>query len=176
MMTFVGDTNDPRSSGLGSPCLGQAMGDWFKLPETLEAIGALPNSSFINLDNGHGFDYTSDQTFIGPIYERALEAGLRVLVYEGDMDACGLQTSPVEDIFVPLFNDFGMSKTKPWSPWTLDGAQRMGGYVISWNHGRANFVSIRGSGHLAPLNRAHATFLMIQKFAANETLPEYVTP
>jgi hypothetical protein len=47
------------SSGLSSPCLGNAMNDWFLLPETLAAIGAPNNSAFINLDNGHGFDYTS---------------------------------------------------------------------------------------------------------------------
>ena len=30
---------------------------------------------------------------MGPIYERAIKAGLKILVYEGDVDACGLQTS-----------------------------------------------------------------------------------
>ena len=39
-------------------------------------------------------------------------------------------------------------KDKAVVPWTLDGAQRMGGYVISWNHGRVNFVH-SCSGRLA---------------------------
>lgn len=44
-------TAEQHFSGVSSPCLGSAMGDWLLLPETLAAIGAPANSSFINLDN-----------------------------------------------------------------------------------------------------------------------------
>jgi serine carboxypeptidase-like clade I len=158
------------ASGVSSPCLGSAMNDWFLLPETLEAIGAPYNSSFINLDNGHGFDYTSDQTFVGPIYERAIKEGLSILVYEGDVDACGLQTSNVEDVFVPLFDGI-MNKTQKWRPWTADGYRKMGGYVVEWAHRNAQFVSVRGSGHLVPLNRPHVSQVMIEKFTSGQPLP-----
>ena len=90
-------------SGLSSPCLGEAMDIWFKHNSTLDAIGAPLGINFVNLDNGHGFNYTSDEPFIGPVYTAAIKAGLRVLVYEGDTDACGLQTSPVEDVFTEHF-------------------------------------------------------------------------
>ena len=158
------------SSGLSSPCLGNAMNDWFLLPETLAAIGAPNNSAFINLDNGHGFDYTSDQTFVGPIYEKAIKAGLNILVYEGDVDACGLQTSNVEDVFVPLFDGI-MNKTQRWRPWTTDGYKSMGGYVIEWAHRNAQFVSVRGSGHLVPLNRPHVSEVMMNAFTQGKPLP-----
>ena len=163
-------------SGLGSPCLGHAMSTWFTLNETLEAIGAPLDSKFINLDNGHGFNYTSNQPFVGPIYEALIKAGKRVLIYEGDMDACGLQTSPVEDIFVPFFKSIGMNKTEKWRPWTLDGATQMGGYTIDWNNGAARFVSIRGSGHLAPLNRPRVTQKMMLDFINDKDLPRYNPP
>ncbi len=77
--------------GVGSSCLGDVMSEWLLLPQTLEAIGsaeplahrrrsppaphsvdgagAPPNANFINLDNGHGFDYTIDRHFVGDVYE-----------------------------------------------------------------------------------------------------------
>eukprot|EP00965_Chrysotila_dentata_P155411 5134133-Pleurochrysis_carterae.AAC.1 len=47
--------------------------------------------------------------------------GKRVLVYEGDTDACGLQTAPIEDIWVPFFgNGSGV-----WTPaGRIDDVQR----------------------------------------------------
>ena len=167
-------------SGVSSPCLGHAMADWFKLNETLKAIGAPLNAAFINLDNGHGFNYTSNQEFVGPIYSRAVKAGLQVLVYEGDVDACGLQTSNVEDVFVPLFNA-DMRMTQKWRPWTTDGAQSMAGYVIEWGTGTtenrtAQFVSIRGSGHLVPLNRPYVSEIMINAFTRGASLPFLMRP
>jgi serine carboxypeptidase-like clade 2 len=149
------------------------MNDWFLLPETLAAIGAPKDTNFINLDNGHGFNYTSDQTFVGPIYERAIREGLQVMVYEGDVDACGLQTSNVEDVFVPLFDDvIGLKQTREWRPWTTDGVHQMGGYVIEWERG-VRFVSVRGSGHLVPLNRPDVSEVMINAFTRNASLPVF---
>lgn len=107
----------------------------------------------------------------GPIYEKALKAGLKVLVYEGDIDACGLQTSDVEDVFVPLFDSI-MKKTQTWRPWTGDGYQELGGYVIEWDDRKAQFVSVRGSGHLVPLNRLKMSSVMINAFTQGHKLPK----
>ena len=158
------------------------MNTWLLHPATLTAIGAPLNTSFINLDNGHGFNYTSNRGFVGDIYERALKAGLHVMVYEGDVDACGLQTMVVEDIFVPLFDQIGANQTQKWRPWTTDGSEHMGGYVMEWEmpptpsspRGEARFVSLRGSGHLSPLNRPEASYVMMQTFTASNDLPRYV--
>jgi hypothetical protein len=163
-------------SGLGSPCLAGAMNEWFALPETLKAVGALPGSKFLNLDNGHGFNYSSNQPFVGDIYAKLIKAGKRVMIYEGDTDACGLQTSPVEDVFVELFKSLGLKKTQKWRPWTTNGEQQMGGYTIEWNGGDIRFVSIRGSGHLAPLNRPHVTQKMMAEFVSGKSLPPFLPP
>ena len=95
------------------------------------------------------------------------------MTYEGDVDACGLQTSNVEDVFVPLYEDLGLNQTQRWRPWTTDGESRMGGYVIEWNAGQALFVSVRGSGHLVPLNRPEASQVMMQHFTSEAALPPY---
>lgn len=98
------------------------------------------------------------------------------MIYEGDTDACGLQTNPVEDVFVDLFKTLGLNRTRKWRPWTTNGQQKMGGYTIEWNGGDVRFVSIRGSGHLAPLNRPHITQKMMADFIAGESLPRFIPP
>jgi len=110
-----------------SPCPGNSLTDWLGNAKVLDALGLPADANFLNLDNGHGFNYTSDQTQITPFYGNALDAGLRVLVYEGNSDACGLQTAPVEDVFVPYFKKYGLNQTRSWRPWTEDGAQQMAG-------------------------------------------------
>jgi hypothetical protein len=78
-------------SGLGAACLVDSMEVYFRSNATLTALGIPLDNNFIVLDNGVGMNYTIDAPFVGPVYERALKAGLRVLVYEGDSDASGLQ-------------------------------------------------------------------------------------
>jgi hypothetical protein len=176
LMTGTKPVPQPPGSGLSSPCIGSAMSDWLALNETRKALGIPVDTKFINLDNGHGFNYTSDREFVGDIYERALKAGLRVLVYEGDVDGCGLQTMVVEDVFVPWFKEIGLEMTGKWRPWTTNGAQQMGGYVIEWNKRAAQFVSIRGAGHLSPHNRPMVSEVMLNMFTADKEFPHYVKP
>lgn len=169
------DSGGDTWSGLpgNSPCPGSAMPEWLGLNATMDALGVPRDSNFLNLDNGHGFNYTSNVWQITPIYKRAISLGLRVLVYEGDTDACGLSTAPVEDVFVSYFNKNLGAETAKWRPWTTDGDKHMGGFVIQWKEGQAQFVSIRGSGHLAPLNRPNVVSTLLNTFVNNGTLPGY---
>ena len=50
------------------------------------------------------------------LYRRAAAAGKRILVYEGDTDACGLQTAPIEDIWVPYFGGAADAPPDGWTP------------------------------------------------------------
>eukprot|EP00939_MAST-03C_sp_MAST-3C-sp1_P000681 g681.t1 len=174
-------------SGLGAPCLGSAMDIYFGLDDTKRALGIPLSNNFIALDNGIGFNYTTDASFVGHVYEKAAKKGLRVLVYEGDSDACGLQTAPIEDVWVPFFgngsgtwtpfgrldSDLGLSLTEPWRPFGVypEGRKVQAGFVMGWNDDQIRFVSIRGAGHLAPLYRPSASFTMMRAFVRNEALP-----
>lgn len=46
------------------------------------------------------------------------------------------------------------------------------GYVMAWTQA-ARFVSIRGSGHLVPLNRPEAARVMLNAFTSNQDMPPY---
>eukprot|EP00449_Zooxanthella_nutricula_P007453 CAMPEP_0198519594 /NCGR_PEP_ID=MMETSP1462-20131121/19810_1 /TAXON_ID=1333877 /ORGANISM="Brandtodinium nutriculum, Strain RCC3387" /LENGTH=589 /DNA_ID=CAMNT_0044249209 /DNA_START=52 /DNA_END=1821 /DNA_ORIENTATION=- len=179
-------------TGLGAPCLGSAMDKWFQLNATASALGIPQDNNFIVLDNGIGFDYTTDSPFVGFVYEKAIKAGLRVLVYDGDSDASGLQTAPIEDIVVPLFGNgtgvwtpagrlgdamkpLGLTMTKPWRPFAVNDQKVLAGYTIEWEHGQATFASIRGAGHLVPSYRPAAAFTLFQAFQ-NGTSPPTLPP
>eukprot|EP01065_Artemidia_motanka_P043730 TRINITY_DN6110_c0_g1_i1.p2 TRINITY_DN6110_c0_g1~~TRINITY_DN6110_c0_g1_i1.p2 ORF type:complete len:514 (+),score=175.51 TRINITY_DN6110_c0_g1_i1:61-1602(+) len=163
-------------AGGGAPCPVDAMEKWVARKEVRDALGVQNNTNFLNCDNAQCFNYTEDQPQVTTIYSKALKAGLRVLIYEGDSDASGLETAPVEDVFVPYFKQEGYNQTRSWRPWTTDGAQRMGGYVIEWENRKVQFVSIRGAGHLVPLNKPETSATMLQKFLYEEALPEFVAP
>jgi len=192
-------------TGLGAPCLGTAMDTYFKLNVTKEALGIPLDNNFISLDNGIGFNYTTDSAFVGFVYAKAIAAGKRVLVYEGDSDACGLQTAPIQDIWVPFFGNgtflgngsvdatqwtpagplktaasqpLGLAMTQSWRPFGVVPAGRkvQAGFVIEWVGGRVSFVSIRGAGHLAPLYRPAAAYTMMRAYQANEPLPPSFYP
>jgi len=154
--------------GVGSVCLGDSMSTWLLRPETIQALGIMNGSAFINLDNGHGFNYTTNQGFVGYIYEKANDMGMRVLLYEGDQDACGLGSFPIEDQMVPLFDSFNLTKTQHWRPWTVDSPESapnvLGGYTIQWDDGRFQFSSLRGAGHMSPLDRPAAAYTLINAF------------
>ena len=181
-------------SGLGAPCLGSAMNDYFALNVTKTALGIPLDNNFIVLDNGIGFNYTTDSAFVGYVYAKAIQAGKRVLVYEGDSDACGLQTAPIEDIFAPFFGNgtgrsdewtpvgpltapsaapLRMPLTQPWRPFGVLPAGRrvQGGFSMAWNAGQVTFASIRGAGHLAPLYRPAATYTLMHAFQTGQPLP-----
>ena len=180
-------------SGLGAACLVDSMEVYFRSNATLTALGIPLDNNFIVLDNGIGMNYTTDAPFVGPVYERALKAGLRVLVYEGDSDASGLQTLPMYDVWVPFFGNgsgvwtpagrlnasdpaarpLGLPLTQPWRPFGVLPAGRkvQGGYVMEWADGQATFVSIKGAGHLAPTYRPSAAYTMMEAFIGNKPLP-----
>eukprot|EP00746_Dinoflagellata_sp_MGD_P013664 gnl/MRDRNA2_/MRDRNA2_129623_c0_seq1.p1 gnl/MRDRNA2_/MRDRNA2_129623_c0~~gnl/MRDRNA2_/MRDRNA2_129623_c0_seq1.p1 ORF type:complete len:616 (-),score=110.34 gnl/MRDRNA2_/MRDRNA2_129623_c0_seq1:62-1909(-) len=151
--------------GDGSACLGSSMSLWLSKPETVAALGVMTGSHFINLDNGMGFNYTTNRAFIGDVYQLANQKGLRVLLFEGDQDACGLGTFFMEDQMVPVFDSM-LNQTQPWRPWTLDSrSDVLGGHAIEWDGGRFKFASIRGAGHMSSFNRPAAAFTLINAFA-----------
>ena len=124
------------------PCGGdQAFFDWVMTPQVKKALHVAPDATFFSGDNGVGFTYTPTEPDLMPFYLRAVnETGLRVLVYNGDVD--------------PAINSFtaqnwtshlGIPETEAWRPWTVDGKQYIGGYVTRYANG-FDYLTIRGAG------------------------------
>jgi hypothetical protein len=190
----AGDQFGDGDTGLGPACLGAAHNEYLGLEVTKRALGIPLSNRFIVLDNGIGLNYTTDAPFVGHVYRRAIQQGKRVLIYETDMDASGLSTAPIEDIWVPFFaNDtdgvwtpagrlgrpdpasapLGLEMTASWRPWGVlpVGRAVQGGFVIEWERGQVSFASIRGTGHLASYYRPAAAFTLMSAFQAETSLP-----
>jgi len=158
------------------PCAGAAMTRWLDHPEVREALHIQPTNSFNSADNGVGMNYTLSERNVLPIYERARKLeGLRVLVYNGDTDP-GINSMVTQDKYTAYFDSNGVSETEAWRPWTLDGKQRMGGYVTTWagpSHG-FQFLTIRGSGHMVPEYKPAATLAFLTAFVLDKDFLPYM--
>ena len=96
------------------------------------ALNIQPDNRFNSADNGVGMNYTLTEPNVLPIYDRArAEARLRVLVYNGDTDP-GINSMVTQDKYFAHFDSLGVKATEEWRPWTTDGKQRMGGYVVTY--------------------------------------------
>ena len=86
-----------------------------------------------------------------------------------------INSMETQDKYFDYFDSIGVKESRAWRPWTLDGRQRMGGYVVSYP-GDFDFLTIRGSGHMVPEYKPAATLAFLKAFLNNEPFPEYVKP
>ncbi|RLM94242.1 serine carboxypeptidase-like 33 isoform X1 [Panicum miliaceum] len=99
-----------------------------------------------------------------PIYSKLIKAGLRVWLYSGDADGrvpvIGSRYC-VEALGLPI-------KTK-WQPWYLN--KQVAGRFVEY-HGMT-MVTIRGAGHLVPLNKPEEGLALIDTFLLGKQLPTH---
>lgn len=110
------------------PCGGTgAMIKWLNTTQVKSALNVPPEAAFFLSDNGVGFNYTLTERNLMPFYTRlATETDIRVLIYNGDTDP-GINSFVSQNWTRAL----GLEETEPWRAWTLDGKQRMGGWLIT---------------------------------------------
>lgn len=80
------------------------------------------------------------------VYPTIWKANVRVLVYNGEADAC-----------VPFLDNemwtrsLNFSVAKPWTSWESVG--QVGGYVVQYTSpagGHFDFATVKGAGHMVP--------------------------
>ena len=115
-----------------------ALTEWSGLALVRASLHVAPNSNFFSGDNGEGFVYESTEKSLLPFYRQVIDSGsLRVLVYVGDADPC-VNSFDAERWTTSL----GFKEIEAWRPWTMDGGERMGGYVTRYQ-GSFDFLTIR---------------------------------
>jgi len=162
----------------GYPCPGPAMHIWLNHTSVKKALNVPANARFNNGDNGVGFNYTLTETNVLPFYAHVIQnTSLRVLVYNGDTDP-GINSMVTQDKYFNYFSSIGLEPKREWRPWTLDGKQRMGGYVVEYPTnplgGDFNYLTIRGAGHMVPEYKPQAALSFLTHFLKGEGYPEYV--
>ena len=105
---------------------------WLNRSDVRDALHIQPQNRFNSADNGVGMNYTLTEPNVLPIYEHARGGtNLRVLVYNGDTDP-GINSMVTQSKYFDFFDSINVTEAEAWRPWTTDGKQRMGGYVVTY--------------------------------------------
>lgn len=126
-------------------------------------------STFFEVDNAEGdFRYTPTEPDLEDFYKE-VNGKLRVLVYNGDTDPA-ITSFATQNWTSHL--GFTPTESGKWRPWTVDGCQRMGGYVERYEGG-FDFLTIRGAGHMVPTYKPAASFAFLRAWLADEDYPAF---
>jgi carboxypeptidase C (cathepsin A) len=99
------------------------------------------------------------------IYPSIVNAGVRVVIYNGDADAC-----------VPLIDSawwtasMNYTVVNPWHSWQSNG--QVGGYAINYKPqapgaGSFTFASVRAAGHMVPQFQPGFAFTLFKNLISN---------
>ncbi|KAK1292186.1 Serine carboxypeptidase-like 33 [Acorus calamus] len=98
-----------------------------------------------------------------PIYSKLIKGGLKIWMYSGDSDGrvpvIGTR-SCIEDLNLEIKNE--------WRSWFND--KQVGGRILEYEG--LKFVTVRGAGHLVPLNKPSEALAMINTYLLNQDLPK----
>ncbi|KAL5700345.1 Serine carboxypeptidase-like 26 [Ranunculus cassubicifolius] len=106
------------------------------------------------------FNYTVSS--ISPIYTKLINAGLKIWVYSGDADGRVPVTGSrywIEAMGLPL--------KASWRSWYHKN--QVGGRVVDYDG--LTFVTVRGAGHLVPLNKGSESLALLHSYLSGEKLP-----
>ena len=141
---------------------GRAMDYWLANPEAAKAL---------NVKSGtKGMSYgPRDRGDLRPLYKTLAEK-YRVLIYSGDVDGCVPHTGTEE-----WTSAQGFEKTETWRPWLAGSnlnhtAKLTAGYVTNYKAGHNHnftYLTIKGSGHMAPEFKPVPSLAMITRFFNN---------
>ncbi|KAK8449879.1 hypothetical protein SEVIR_7G280900v4 [Setaria viridis] len=141
------------------PCYSSYAEDYFNKQEVQKAFhanisGLLPGKWHVCSDsilNSYNFSVFS----VLPIYSKLIKAGLRVWLYSGDADGR-----------VPVIGSrycveaLGLPTKTQWQPWYLD--KQVAGRFVEYQG--MSMVTVRGAGHLVPLNKPAEGLTLINTF------------
>ena len=146
---------------------GLVLEEYLKLNVVHKALHV--QSDFFETDNAQGdFDYTPTEPDLTGFYKQlAHEGNIKMLVYNGDTDPA-ITSFQAQN----WTSHLGLEEIEHWRPWTLDGCQRMGGYVTRYK-GNLTFLTIRGAGHMVPTEKGPATFAFLQAWMDGDKYPTF---
>ncbi|CAL8082624.1 unnamed protein product [Calicophoron daubneyi] len=101
---------------------------------------------------------------LSPQYLRVLSSKVRVLLYSGDVDAACNYLGTLWFV-----DNLGLAPKVPFQPWFYvdqNGYEQIGGFYKEMQYYGTDlrYVTIRGSGHLAPRDKPIATFDVVRSF------------
>lgn len=151
-----------RVPGGYDPCFSIYAAEYFNRPDVKLALHAATHTKWEVCSDSvfHAYHYTVFSVL--PIYTKLIKAGLRIWVYSGDTDgrvpAIGTRYC-VEALGLPL--------KAPWRSWYHH--HQVGGRIVEYEG--LTYLTVRGAGHLVPLNKPSQAFALIHSFLTAIQLP-----
>ena len=147
------------------PSVDELWGQWLNRPDVQLAIHAnAPRQPWSDC-SPVGYDVTWPSNI--PDYTAIFAAGLRTLIFSGDLDVTTCPFASTQYAVDTLATLPGGQVTTPWTYWTVASlpGQQAGGYLEI--HASFAFASVKGGGHEAPGFQPLASFELMNAFLQN---------
>lgn len=151
----------PMAGRLGGPdgCIDAgAASAWLNHPAVKKAIHVTAANKDWQICGG--IQYSEDQGSLLPVYKSELIPQIRVLIFNGDVDAC--VPYPGNEWWT---SSLDIPVVKGWRPWSVN--KQVAGYVTSYKQD-FTFLTVKGSGHMVPQYRPVQAFAMFERFINNK--------
>lgn len=153
------------NGGYDWDCGGSAE-EWITQMEVRQALHLDSSSA-----GASDFDYTCSGPASITLWPE-LAKKIRVLIYNGDADAC-VPYNGNEDWILGLESQGILEEKSAWEPWFHSNTAAPAGYVTRYQAPGSStdftFKTIRLAGHMAPTIQPEASFVMISDFFAGGT-------
>ncbi|XP_034684746.1 serine carboxypeptidase-like 26 [Vitis riparia] len=153
-----------RVPGGYDPCFSIYAAGYFNRPDVKLALHAATHTKWEVCSDSVFQTYHYTVFSVLPIYTKLIKAGLRIWVYSGDTDgrvpAIGTRYC-VEALGLPL-------KAR-WRSWYHH--HQVGGRIVEYEG--LTYLTVRGAGHLVPLNKPSQAFALIHSFLTGIQLPTH---
>ncbi|KAJ4831809.1 Serine carboxypeptidase-like 26 [Turnera subulata] len=168
-----------RLPGGYNPCYSPYAEDYFNgvdVQSSLHAKGrGNPSSKWQACSDLILNNYNHTVFSVLPIYTKLIKGGLKIWMYSGDADG----RVPVigsrgdADGRVPVIGSrycieaLGLHIKSPWRSWFHH--QQVGGRIVEYEG--FTFVTVRGAGHLVPLDKPSQALALLHSFLSGQPLP-----
>lgn len=150
------------NGGFDWDCVGDVRA-WITRPDVRSALHLV-----LPMPGASGFSYNCTGPASVTLWPE-LAKRLRVLVYNGDADAC-VPYNGNEDWIFGLEEQGLLRETKPWTPWFTSNHVAPAGYITKYQAPGSTtdfaFVTLRLAGHMAPTFQPEASLVMFTDFLA----------
>ncbi|KAK8672676.1 hypothetical protein V6N13_111040 [Hibiscus sabdariffa] len=147
------------------PCYSEYAEMYFNRADVQESMHAdSRGGKWVSCSNSILNSYNFSVISVLPIYKKLIKAKLKIWVYSGDMDGRVPVISSrywVEALGLPL--------KSAWRSWFHE--QQVGGRIVEYEG--VTLVTVRGAGHLVPLNKPSEALALIRSFLSDEPLPHH---
>jgi carboxypeptidase C (cathepsin A) len=137
--------------------------EFFNLADTKTKLHVDPNIKYVECNHTINENYTFGDSF--DIYKTHLipPKKLRIWFYAGDTDAAVPFNGSIK--WIP---NLGLKITEDYRPWIVN--EQTAGFVQEYEG--FTFITIKGTGHMAPQWKRQESFVMFNAFLKGEKLPK----